>query len=66
MKYAHLNQAVVGCIIEEQDRFMPDVGRITHRTLPPHAKISDDTKRTMHECISVFICLITCEANARC
>ncbi|KAH0669023.1 hypothetical protein KY289_023516 [Solanum tuberosum] len=49
MKYAHLNQAVVGCILEEQDRFMPDVGRITHRTLPPHAKISDDSKRTMHE-----------------
>ncbi|WMV28773.1 hypothetical protein MTR67_022158 [Solanum verrucosum] len=41
--------AVVGCILEEQDRFMPDVGRITHRTLPPHTKISDDSKRTMHE-----------------
>ncbi|KAH0675357.1 hypothetical protein KY285_023158, partial [Solanum tuberosum] len=29
MKYAHLNQAAVGCIIEEQDRFMPDRNTIT-------------------------------------
>ncbi|WMV28771.1 hypothetical protein MTR67_022156 [Solanum verrucosum] len=45
---------------------MPNVARIMHRTLPPHIKISDDAKWTMHDCISEFICFVTYEANARC
>ncbi|XP_006356441.2 nuclear transcription factor Y subunit B-4-like [Solanum tuberosum] len=63
---SHLNQAVVEGIIQEQDQFMPNVARIMHRTFPPHIKISDDAKWTMHDCISEFICFVTYEANARC
>ncbi|XP_049403421.1 nuclear transcription factor Y subunit B-10-like [Solanum stenotomum] len=63
---AHLNQEVVEIIIQEQDRFIPNVARIMHSTHPPHAKISDDAKRTMYECISEFICFVTYEANAHC
>ncbi|XP_049346835.1 nuclear transcription factor Y subunit B-8-like [Solanum verrucosum] len=63
---AHLNQEVVEIIIQEQDRFIPNVARIMDSTHPPHAKISDDAKRTMYECISEFICFVTYEANAHC
>ncbi|KAK6789057.1 hypothetical protein RDI58_012856 [Solanum bulbocastanum] len=63
---AHFNQEVVEIIIQEQDRYIPNVARIMHSTHPPHAKISDDAKRTMYECISEFICFVTYEANAHC
>ncbi|XP_055806843.1 nuclear transcription factor Y subunit B-6-like [Solanum dulcamara] len=65
---AHLNQAITECIIREQDRFMPiaNVVRIMRRILPPHAKISDDAKQTIQECVSEFISFITLEANDRC
>ncbi|KAG5604531.1 hypothetical protein H5410_026023 [Solanum commersonii] len=63
---AHLNQEVVEIIIQEQDRFIPNVARIMHSTHPLHAKISDDAKRTMYKCISEFICFVIYEANAHC
>ncbi|WCJ28196.1 nuclear factor Y subunit B6 [Euphorbia peplus] len=65
------NQSAVDdneCIVREQDRFMPiaNVIRIMRRMLPPHAKISDDAKETIQECVSEFISFITSEANERC
>lgn len=36
------------------------------RVLPAHAKISDDAKETLQECVSEFISFITSEANDRC
>ncbi|CAK7323335.1 unnamed protein product [Dovyalis caffra] len=33
---------------------------------PPHAKISDDAKETIQECVSEYISFITSEANERC
>ncbi|KAL8160813.1 hypothetical protein V2J09_012302 [Rumex salicifolius] len=56
------------CMVREQDRFMPiaNVIRIMRKTLPPHAKISDDAKETIQECVSEFISFITGEANERC
>lgn len=54
--------------IREQDRFMPiaNVIRIMRRVLPPHAKISDDAKETIQECVSEYISFVTGEANDRC
>ncbi|XP_055827483.1 nuclear transcription factor Y subunit B-6 [Solanum dulcamara] len=67
---AHLNQQAEDseCTIREQDRFMPiaNVIRIMRRILPPHAKISDDSKETIQECVSEFISFVTGEANERC
>ncbi|CAA2987954.1 nuclear transcription factor Y subunit B-6-like [Olea europaea var. sylvestris] len=56
------------CTVREQDRFMPiaNVIRIMRRILPQHAKISDDAKETIQECVSEFIGFITSEANDRC
>ncbi|KAM7250832.1 hypothetical protein ACFE04_022715 [Oxalis oulophora] len=55
-------------MIREQDQYMPiaNVIRIMRRILPPHAKVSDDAKETMQECVSEFISFITGEANDRC
>ncbi|GAV68822.1 CBFD_NFYB_HMF domain-containing protein [Cephalotus follicularis] len=52
----------------EQDQYMPiaNVIRIMHRILPSHAKISDDAKETIQECVSEFISFATGEANERC
>ncbi|KAL3752539.1 hypothetical protein ACJRO7_000015 [Eucalyptus globulus] len=54
--------------VREQDRYMPiaNVIRIMRRILPPHAKISDDAKETIQECVSEYISFITGEANDRC
>ncbi|XP_010928086.1 nuclear transcription factor Y subunit B-10 isoform X2 [Elaeis guineensis] len=54
--------------LREQDRFMPiaNVIRIMRKVLPLHAKISDDAKETIQECVSEFISFITGEANERC
>ncbi|XP_027362439.1 nuclear transcription factor Y subunit B-9-like [Abrus precatorius] len=54
--------------VREQDQYMPiaNVIRIMRRTLPPHAKISDDAKETIQECVSEYISFITAEANDRC
>ncbi|GAV59829.1 CBFD_NFYB_HMF domain-containing protein [Cephalotus follicularis] len=56
------------CTVREQDRFMPiaNVIRIMRRILPPHAKISDDAKETIQECVSEYISFITGEANELC
>ncbi|KAK6932868.1 Transcription factor CBF/NF-Y/archaeal histone domain [Dillenia turbinata] len=56
------------CLVREQDRFMPiaNVIRIMRKVLPPHAKISDDAKETIQECVSEYISFITGEANERC
>lgn len=43
-----------------------NVIRIMRRILPPHAKISDDAKETIQECVSEYISFITGEANDRC
>ncbi|XP_010932686.3 nuclear transcription factor Y subunit B-1 [Elaeis guineensis] len=56
------------CSVREQDRFMPiaNVIRIMRKVLPTHAKISDDAKETIQECVSEYISFITSEANERC
>nr|ABM66108.1 CCAAT-box binding factor HAP3-like protein [Selaginella sinensis] len=56
------------CSVREQDRFMPiaNVIRIMRKVLPAHAKISDDAKETIQECVSEFISFITSEANDKC
>ncbi|XP_062232841.1 nuclear transcription factor Y subunit B-8-like [Phragmites australis] len=55
-------------VIREQDSLMPiaNVVRIMRRVLPPHAKISDDAKEVIQECVSEFISFVTGEANERC
>ncbi|CAN8267085.1 unnamed protein product [Cochlearia groenlandica] len=54
--------------VREQDMFMPiaNVTRIIRKILPAYAKISDDSKETIQECVSEFISIITGEANERC
>lgn len=56
------------CMVREQDRLMPiaNVIRLMRRIMPAHAKISDDAKETIQECVSEFISFITSEANMRC
>uniref|UniRef100_R7WCI4 Nuclear transcription factor Y subunit B-6 n=1 Tax=Aegilops tauschii TaxID=37682 RepID=R7WCI4_AEGTA len=55
-------------VVREQDRLMPiaNVIRIMRRALPAHAKISDDAKEAIQECVSEFISFVTGEANERC
>ncbi|PKU88145.1 Nuclear transcription factor Y subunit B-9 [Dendrobium catenatum] len=43
-----------------------NVIRIMRKVLPTHAKISDDAKETIQECVSEYISFITSEANERC
>ncbi|CAI9116031.1 OLC1v1017075C1 [Oldenlandia corymbosa var. corymbosa] len=75
--YGNGGNAVVGgggaadggeCMVREQDRFLPiaNVVRIMRKILPRHAKISDDAKDTVQECVSEFISFVTGEANDRC
>ncbi|XP_047072171.1 nuclear transcription factor Y subunit B-4-like [Lolium rigidum] len=54
--------------VREQDRLMPiaNVTRIMRRVLPPHAKISEDAKELVQDCVSEFISFVTGEANERC
>lgn len=54
--------------VREQDQYMPiaNVIRIMRRILPSHAKISDDAKETIQECVSEYISFVTAEANERC
>ncbi|XP_037460209.1 nuclear transcription factor Y subunit B-8-like [Triticum dicoccoides] len=55
-------------VVREQDRLMPiaNVIRIMRRALPAHAKISDEAKEAIQECVSEFISFVTGEANERC
>ena len=50
------------------EQYMPiaNLTRVMRRVLPAHAKISDDAKETVQECVSEFISFITSEANDRC
>ncbi|KAF8723764.1 hypothetical protein HU200_021740 [Digitaria exilis] len=54
--------------VQQQDRLMPvaNVSRIMRRALPPHAKISEEAKEAVQDCVSEFISFITGEANERC
>ncbi|KAK1382734.1 Nuclear transcription factor Y subunit B-6 [Heracleum sosnowskyi] len=56
------------CIVREQDRFMPiaNVIRLMRKSIPSHAKISDDAKELVQESVSEFISFVTSEANFRC
>ncbi|KAL7157642.1 hypothetical protein ABFS83_02G091100 [Erythranthe nasuta] len=51
----------------EADLYMPmtNIVRVLRRTLPPHAKISDDAKEIIQECVSEFISFVTSEANEK-
>ncbi|KAL9167109.1 hypothetical protein ABFS82_05G075000 [Erythranthe guttata] len=52
----------------DADEYMPiaNITRILRRVLPTHAKIADDAKEAIQECVSEFISFITAEANRRC
>ncbi|KAK4480332.1 hypothetical protein RD792_013403 [Penstemon davidsonii] len=49
-------------------QYMPiaNVIKIMRHILPPHAKIADDAKETIQECVSELIGFITSEANEKC
>lgn len=50
--------------IKEQDRFLPiaNVARVMKKGLPPHAKLSKESKECVQECVSEFISFITSQA----
>ncbi|GAB2284770.1 hypothetical protein Dimus_019223 [Dionaea muscipula] len=50
------------------DSYMPvaNIIRVMRRGLPPQAKIADDVKDIIQECLSEFLSFITGEANERC
>ncbi|KAG8374628.1 hypothetical protein BUALT_Bualt10G0015200 [Buddleja alternifolia] len=52
----------------DADQYMPiaKIINIMRRVLPANAKIADDAKETIQECVSEFISFITSEANKRC
>ncbi|GAB4845945.1 hypothetical protein Ancab_024951 [Ancistrocladus abbreviatus] len=52
----------------EQETYLPiaNVVRIMRRAIPPQAKIGDDAKDMVQECVTEFISFITAEANDRC
>ncbi|XP_022952052.1 nuclear transcription factor Y subunit B-9-like [Cucurbita moschata] len=62
------NEQSQQCIVREQDQYMPiaNMIRIMRRILPSHAKISDDAKEIIQECVSEYISFITSEANEQC
>jgi nuclear transcription Y subunit beta len=61
-------ESATATMVREQDRLMPvaNVSRIMRQVLPPYAKISDDAKEVIQECVSEFISFVTGEANERC
>ncbi|GAB4845946.1 hypothetical protein Ancab_024952 [Ancistrocladus abbreviatus] len=54
--------------IRGQDTYLPmaNVTRIMRRALHPNAKIADDAKDTIQECVSEFIGYITTDVKDRC
>ncbi|XP_057538167.1 nuclear transcription factor Y subunit B-9-like [Amaranthus tricolor] len=54
--------------LREQDQYLPisNIIRIMRSILPAHAKISDEAKETLQQCVSEFISFVTEEANDRC
>ncbi|EYU44064.1 hypothetical protein MIMGU_mgv1a024505mg [Erythranthe guttata] len=61
------NQAPPQDIRREMDLYMPmtNIVRVLLRGLPPHAKIPDDAKEIIQECVSEFISIVTSEANEK-
>ncbi|PIA58328.1 hypothetical protein AQUCO_00500328v1 [Aquilegia coerulea] len=52
----------------DQDIYLPiaNIIRIMRKVLPVYAKISDEAKETMQECVTEYISIVTSEANERC
>ncbi|XP_058209942.1 nuclear transcription factor Y subunit B-3-like [Rhododendron vialii] len=52
----------------DQDYYVPtaNITRVMRRVLPPQAKIADDAKETVQQCVTEYINMITSEANDRC
>lgn len=52
----------------EHDLYMPtaNVVRIMRQAVPPHAKVTDEAKEMLQECVTEFISFITGEANENC
>lgn len=59
---------VDGRLKRDPDQYMPiaSLMRIMRRVLPDDAKVADDAKETIQECVSEFITFITREANESC
>lgn len=57
-----------GAAVNQGEKQMPiaNVIRIMRKVLPSHAKISEDAKEAMQECVSEYISYVTAEANQRC
>ncbi|XP_057793980.1 nuclear transcription factor Y subunit B-9-like isoform X2 [Salvia miltiorrhiza] len=57
-----------GRLKRDPDQYMPiaTLTRIMRRVLPDHAKVADDAKETIQECVSEFIAFITTQANEGC
>jgi len=55
-------------LLSEQNHHMPmsNVIRIMRRGLPSDARITDDAKEAIQQCVSRFISFVTHEANERC
>jgi nuclear transcription Y subunit beta len=54
--------------IREKGRLIPiaSLVRVMRRVLPPQARVSDDSRELIQECVSEFISFVTGEANVRC
>ncbi|EYU44063.1 hypothetical protein MIMGU_mgv1a022332mg, partial [Erythranthe guttata] len=61
------NQAPPQDFRRETDLYMlmTNIVRVLRRALPPHAKIPDDAKEIIQECVSEFIFIVTSEANEK-
>ncbi|EYU29914.1 hypothetical protein MIMGU_mgv1a021413mg, partial [Erythranthe guttata] len=75
IEYKYTRRARTSEVNQEQQGFKRDadeykpianITRILRRVLPTHAKIADDAKEAIQECVSEFISFITAEANRRC
>ncbi|MQL83987.1 hypothetical protein Taro_016485 [Colocasia esculenta] len=55
-------------MLGDQDRLMPaaNINRIMRKVLPTHAKIAEDTKAFVQQCVHKFMGYVTAEANERC
>lgn len=66
----HSNAPIASPIapFREHDLYMPiaNVVRIMRQGLPPHAKVADEAKEIVQECVSEFISFVTSEANETC
>ncbi|KAK9743071.1 hypothetical protein RND81_03G215000 [Saponaria officinalis] len=62
----NINGAAGQC--REHDPYLPtaNVVRLMRRALPTHAKVADEAKEMVQECVSEFISFLTTEANETC